>query len=108
MYFFYKSVYFYKKEKTMSFKPDFSFSYEKSKILEKYLYFRALRTMIDLGRLTRLCIDCPQIIPIAGDLTMNGENRHIYRLGYQGAQSFGPKVKIQNNSVKQHESLLHF
>lgn len=53
---------------------------------------RALRTMIDLGRLTRLCLDCPQIMPIAGDLTMNGENRHIYRLGYQGAESFGVKI----------------
>ena len=48
--------------------------------------------MIDLGRLTVKCTDCPQIIPIAGDLTMNGENRHIYRLGYKGAQSFGVKV----------------
>lgn len=53
---------------------------------------RALRTMIDLGRITVKCTDCPQIIPIAGDLTMNGENRHIYRLGYKGAQSFGVKV----------------
>ena len=48
--------------------------------------------MIDLGRITVKCTDCPQIIPIAGDLTMNGENRHIYRLGYKGAQSFGVKV----------------
>ena len=48
--------------------------------------------MIDLGRLTVKCTDCPQIIPIAGDLTMNGNNRHIYRLGYKGAQSFGVKV----------------
>lgn len=54
--------------------------------------FRALRTMIDLGRITAKCRDCPQVIPIAGDLTMNGENRHIYRLGYKGAQSFGVKV----------------
>jgi hypothetical protein len=38
-----------------------------------------------------LCLDCPQVVPIAGDLTMNGENRHIYRLGYQAAQSFGVK-----------------
>ena len=53
---------------------------------------RALRTMIDLGRITVKCIDCPQIFPVAGDLTMNGENRHIYRLGYKGAQSFGVKV----------------
>ena len=51
--------------------------------------------MIDLGRLTVKCTDCPQIIPIAGDLTMNGENRHIYRLGYKGAQSFGVKVRSQ-------------
>ena len=50
--------------------------------------------MIDLGRLTVKCTDCPQIIPIAGDLTMNGENRHIYRLGYKGAQSFGVKVRL--------------
>lgn len=48
--------------------------------------------MIDLGRITAKCRDCPQVIPIAGDLTMNGENRHIYRLGYKGAQSFGVKV----------------
>jgi hypothetical protein len=33
-------------------------------------------------------------VPIAGDLTMNGENRHIYRLGYQAAQSFGVKEII--------------
>ena len=50
--------------------------------------------MIDLGRITEKCTDCPQIIPIAGDLTMNGLNRHIYRLGYKGAQSFGVKVRI--------------
>ena len=48
--------------------------------------------MIDLGRITVKCTDCPQIIPIAGDLTMEGHNRHIYRLGYKGAQSFGVKV----------------
>ena len=48
--------------------------------------------MIDLGRITLKCTDCPQIIPIAGDLTMNGENRHIYRLGYKGSQSFGVKI----------------
>ena len=48
--------------------------------------------MIDLGRITAKCTDCPQVIPIAGDLTMNGENRHIYRLGYKGAQYFGAKV----------------
>eukprot|EP00093_Oithona_nana_P004755 04755.XXX_40063_40587_1 [CDS] Oithona nana genome sequencing. len=53
---------------------------------------RALRTMIDLGRITEKCTDCPQIMPIAGDLTMNGANRHIYRLGYKGAQSFGVKI----------------
>ena len=57
---------------------------------------RALRTMIDLGRITAKCTDCPQVIPIAGDLTMNGENRHIYRLGYKGAQNFGAKV-IRNS-----------
>ena len=54
--------------------------------------------MIDLGRLTQLCADCPQIIPIAGDLTMNGENRHIYRLGYQAAQGHGVKVWFSSNS----------
>ena len=48
--------------------------------------------MIDLGRITFKCTDCPQVIPIAGDLSMEGENRHIYRLGYKGAQSFGVKV----------------
>ena len=53
--------------------------------------------MIDLGRLTQLCLDCPQVVPIAGDLTMNGENRHIYRLGYQAAQSFGVKEKLHRN-----------
>ena len=60
--------------------------------------------MIDLGRLTQLCLDCPQVVPIAGDLTMNGENRHIYRLGYQAAQSFGVKErrKQQNHSLKKH------
>ncbi len=62
-------------------------------IFKIWFDFRALRTMIDLGRLTRLCADCAQIIPIAGDLTMNGENRHIYRLGYQAAESFGAKVR---------------
>ena len=50
--------------------------------------------MIDLGRITEKCTDCPQIMPIAGDLTMNGHNRHIYRLGYKGAQSFGVKVRF--------------
>ena len=50
--------------------------------------------MIDLGRITEKCTDCPQIMPIAGDLTMNGHNRHIYRLGYKGAQSFGVKVRL--------------
>ena len=60
-----------------------------------YEFFcRALRTMIDLGRITEKCTDCPQIMPIAGDLTMNGANRHIYRLGYKGAQSFGVKVSF--------------
>ena len=54
--------------------------------------FRALQTMIDLGRITALCTDCPQVIPIAGDLTMDGEKRHIYRLGYLAAQSYGAKV----------------
>ena len=62
----------------------------------KNLDYRALRTMIDLGRITAKCTDCPQVIPIAGDLTMNGENRHIYRLGYKGAQNFGAKV-IRNS-----------
>lgn len=57
-------------------------------------FCRALRTMIDLGRITEKCTDCPQIMPIAGDLTMNGANRHIYRLGYKGAQSFGVKVSF--------------
>ena len=57
-------------------------------------FYRALRTMIDLGRITEKCTDCPQIMPIAGDLTMNGHNRHIYRLGYKGAQSFGVKVSF--------------
>ena len=57
-------------------------------------FCRALRTMIDLGRITEKCTDCPQIMPIAGDLTMNGHNRHIYRLGYKGAQSFGVKVSF--------------
>ena len=64
--------------------------------LNKNLDYRALRTMIDLGRITAKCTDCPQVIPIAGDLTMNGENRHIYRLGYKGAQNFGAKV-IRNS-----------
>ena len=60
--------------------------------------------MIDLGRLTQLCLDCPQVVPIAGDLTMNGENRHIYRLGYQAAQSFGVKERReqQNYSFRNH------
>ena len=39
--------------------------------------------MIDLGRLTALCSDCPQVVPIAGDLTMEGAKRHIYRQAYQ-------------------------
>ena len=56
------------------------------------LCFRALRTMIDLGRLTALCSDCPQVVPIAGDLTMEGAKRHIYRQAYQGAESFGVKI----------------
>ena len=55
---------------------------------------RALQTMIDLGRITALCTDCPQVIPIAGDLTMDGMNRHIYRLAYQAAQSYGAKVGL--------------
>ena len=48
--------------------------------------------MIDLGRLTALCSDCPQIAPIAGDLTMEGAKRHIYRQAYQAAESFGVKI----------------
>ena len=66
-----------------------------------YEFFcRALRTMIDLGRITEKCTDCPQIMPIAGDLTMNGANRHIYRLGYKGAQSFGVKVSLGFHFLK--------
>ena len=48
--------------------------------------------MIDLGRITALCTDCPQVIPIAGDLTMDGMKRHIYRYGYMAAESYGAKV----------------
>jgi hypothetical protein len=62
--------------------------------------------MIDLGRLTQLCSDCPQVVPIAGDLTMNGENRHIYRLGYQAAQSFGVKVTKKSQILLQGPSLM--
>ena len=49
--------------------------------------------MIDLGRITALCTDCPQVIPIAGDLTMDGMKKHVYRLGYQAAESYGAKVR---------------
>ena len=56
------------------------------------VYFRALQTMIDLGRITALCTDCPQVIPIAGDLTMDGQKRHVYRLAYLASQSYGAKV----------------
>ena len=55
--------------------------------------------MIDLGRITALCTDCPQVIPIAGDLTMDGNNRHIYRLGYQAAQSYGAKVSTNYKTI---------
>ena len=55
-------------------------------------FFRALQTMIDLGRITALCTDCPQVIPIAGDLTMDGQKRHVYRLAYLASQSYGAKV----------------
>ena len=61
-------------------------------IVQYILHFRALQTMIDLGRITALCTDCPQVIPIAGDLTMDGNNRNIYRLGYLAAESYGAKV----------------
>ena len=56
--------------------------------------------MIDLGRITVKCLDCPQVFPIAGDLTMNGENRHIYRLGFKAAESYGVKVsKVSSISI---------
>ena len=51
--------------------------------------------MIDLGRITALCTDCPQVIPIAGDLTMDGQKRHVYRMAYQASQSYGAKVGIK-------------
>ena len=55
--------------------------------------------MIDLGRITQLCTDCPQVIPIAGDLTMDGMKRHIYRYGYMAAESYGPKVLYHFTNV---------
>jgi hypothetical protein len=57
-------------------------------------HFRALQTMIDLGRITDKCTDCPQVIPIAGDLTMDGHKRDVYRMAYQAAQSPGAKVEL--------------
>ena len=56
--------------------------------------------MIDLGRLTSLCTDCPQVIPIAGDLTMDGQKRHVYRMAYQGSQSYGVKVGLIKKFLK--------
>ena len=58
--------------------------------------FRALQTMIDLGRITDKCTDCPQVIPIAGDLTMDGLKRDVYRMAYKAAQSRGAKVEFKN------------
>ena len=58
--------------------------------------FRALQTMIDLGRITDKCTDCPQVIPIAGDLTMDGLKRDVYRMAYKAAQSRGAKVELKN------------
>ena len=63
--------------------------------------------MIDLGRITALCTDCPQVIPIAGDLTMDGNNRHIYRLGYLAAQSYGAKVSKNNVEFYTHSLTLY-
>ena len=43
-------------------------SFPSSIFFLSFVSFRALRTMIDLGRITSKCTDCPQVIPIAGDL----------------------------------------
>ena len=75
-------------------------------MIELSVNYRALQTMIDLGRITALCTDCPQVIPIAGDLTMDGMNRHIYRLAYQAAQSYGAKVTLKLYLVV--ECLIYF
>ena len=53
--------------------------------------------MIDLGRITSLCTDCPQVIPIAGDLTMDGQKRDVYAMAYKASQSRGAKVELKEN-----------
>ena len=62
--------------------------------------------MIDLGRITGLCTDCPQVIPIAGDLTMDGMKRHIYRYGYMAAESYGAKVICHFTNIQHDYSKL--
>ena len=62
--------------------------------------------MIDLGRITALCTDCPQVIPIAGDLTMDGMKRHIYRYGYMAAESYGAKVLCHFTTVFIYQNIL--
>lgn len=52
---------------------------------------RAFSTLADVAMLTKQCQDCSKVLPIAGDLTMDGNGRALYAKAYQFIAQQGVK-----------------
>ncbi|WP_299006783.1 hypothetical protein [uncultured Shewanella sp.] len=52
---------------------------------------RAFRTLADVAMLTKQCQDCSKVLPIAGDLTMDGHGKALYAKAYQFIEQQGVK-----------------
>ncbi|PNQ53668.1 hypothetical protein C1141_20050, partial [Vibrio agarivorans] len=53
---------------------------------------RAENTMRDIAILAAKCLDCVKAIPIAGDLTMDGDGRTTYGNAHKSMERYGIKV----------------
>ena len=53
---------------------------------------RAAATMRDVALLTKKCTDCVQVVPIAGDLSSDGDGRTPYGNAHKNMESQGVKV----------------